>query len=190
LKEQSMPLPTPKTLVRDIGEALEIVARMPWNEITHDEIASQIARRFEENPKIKCYGGRRAPKGCAGSEWLFDFCALLYAEPLGFVAQAVIIGETEWKGSDKETDWDFEKLLIVDSIVCFFVCGVKTQEEATKKLQRYEEVVRVRNEYAMKRGGCSPSFLLACYVEPQVGTLPPKLRTCEVSFDKSLKHSA
>jgi hypothetical protein len=172
-----IPLPTEEELLRSIREALTAVSELGWKKITHDAIASTIAGHLKDNSNISCYGGRprSKPEACAGSEWLFDFCALLYKEPSGvrFVAQAAIIGETEWNPTDAETDWDFEKLLIVDSIVCFFVCGVNSDDEANKKLDRYEGIVKIRKEYAMERGTRPPKFLLACYVEPPAGTERP-----------------
>jgi hypothetical protein len=177
METKRIPLPTEEELLRSIREGLTAVSELGWKKITHDAIASAIAGRLKDNSNIFCYGGRPRsfPKACAGSEWLFDFSALLYQEPAGvrFVAQAAIIGETEWNPTDAETDCDFEKLLIVDSIVCFFVCGMNSGEGANKKLARYAGVVTTRKEYAMERGTRAPKFLLACYVEPPVGTERP-----------------
>jgi hypothetical protein len=177
METKRIPLPTEDELLRSIREALTAVSELGWKKITHDAIASAIAGRLKDNSNIFCYGGRprSLPEACAGSEWLFDFSALLYKEPAGvrFLAQAAIIGETEWNPKEAETDCDFEKLLIVDSIVCFFICGAKSDDEATGKLDRYSGIVRTRKEYAMARGTRPPKFLLACYVEPPVGTERP-----------------
>jgi hypothetical protein len=170
-------LPTEQDLLHRLREALTACSKLGWKKITHDAIASEIAGRLKDNSNISCYGGRprSLPEECAGSEWLFDFSALLYKEYAGvrFVAQAAIIGETEWNPTDAQTDCDFEKLLIVDSIVCFFICGVNSDDEANRKLDRYAGIVESRKEYARVRGTRPPKFLLACYVEPPVGTERP-----------------
>jgi hypothetical protein len=177
MQTKRIPLPTEAELLRSIREALTSVSELGWKKITHDAIASAIARRLKDNSNIFCYGGRPSsvPEACVGSEWLFDFSALLYVEPAGirFVAQAAIIGETEWNPTDAETDCDFEKLLIVDSIVCFFICGVNSDDEANRKLDRYTEIVKTRKEYATVRGTRPPQFLLACYVQPPVSAERP-----------------
>lgn len=174
-------LPTEKTLMRQVHEALHEIAGLKWHDITHDGIASALAKRLKENPKVFCYGGRRhtIPVGCDGPEFLFDFCALLYEKPdAEFWVQAVVVGETEW--DRRGTDDDFEKLLIVDSIICFFVFEEDSDEKANEKLKRYEEVARVREEYAKMRGAHPPRFLLACYVKPNDAAPRPKLITREV----------
>lgn len=167
--EQRLEIPTEQMLLGHVRGALADVSDLSYDALTADSIASAIAKRVGEHHNIDCYSGKRVyPEGCAGSEWLFDFGALLYEEPSGvrLVAQPAVIGEIEWDHRDSETDWDFEKLLIVDSIVCFFICGVRSQEEANKKLDRYENAVNVRRKYAALRGTRPPSFLLACYIRP------------------------
>jgi len=163
---------TTERLLRHVREALTEASKLAWNELTSegDVIASAIAKRLKDNPNIFCYSGKPAsiPEGCTGSEWLFHFCALAYKEPAGvrFLVQGAIVGEIEWCFEDAKTDEGFEKLLIVDSIVCFFVCGVRSREQANEKLARYEKVVKIRQKYAALRGIRPPSFLLACYVRP------------------------
>ena len=171
-------LPTEQELMHQVHEALDEVSRLKWTDITHDAIASALAKRLTQNPNIFCYaGGRRTiPRSCNGCEFLFDFCALLYENPDSmFWVQALVVGETEW--DRRATDDDFEKLLIVDSIVCFFVFEEDSDEKGNEKLKKYEQVASVRREYAKVRGANPPRFLLACYLP---GAPQPRLFTREV----------
>jgi hypothetical protein len=130
-------LPDSKILIQHIQDGLNTVSkRHSISELTtgdwFPEIAREIASRVS-GPNIDCYarGKRRGDPavGCKGSEWLFDFCAVINDPELKeedrFMAQAAIVGEVEWaKGG---LDQDFEKLLIVDSLVCFFVWQGSTE---------------------------------------------------------------
>jgi hypothetical protein len=166
-----IPVPTAETLLAHIRSALSEAAADGWNALSFDAIASSIAKRVKDLPHIYCYSGRpsKRPAGCDDSEWLFDFTALLYEEPNGvrFLVQPAIVGEIEWNPSNKGTDEDFERLLMVDSIVCFFVCGASAKKNACEKVKRYERIIRVRRKYSELRGTRSPAFLLACYIEPR-----------------------
>jgi hypothetical protein len=179
--QELVQLPTEHSLMLQVHEALDEVAAFDWCNITQDAIASAIAKRLKKNPHIFCYGGKRhmIPSSCDGPEFLFDFCALLYEKTdAKFWVQALVVGETEW--DRRGTDYDFEKLLIVDSIVCFFVFEEDSEEKADEKLKSYEEVVRVRREYAKMRSAHPSRFLLACYVAPNDAAPRPRLFTREV----------
>ena len=166
-----IPLPTVKTLVRQIGEALDDVAERdkavhiaPANWFT--EIASTIAKNVG-GPNIECCA-RGGPPPCLHREWLFDFCVLLYEEQpptYRFTVQAAVVGEIEW--NPRGIDDDFEKLLIVDSLVCFFVFRRWSEVEATKELDRLQSFAERRRQYAQLRGMTQPPvFLLSCHLEP------------------------
>jgi hypothetical protein len=136
------------------------------------ELAAEIAGRAN-GLHLKCYarGKRRgdAASGCVGSEWLFDFCALAEDQDVGiddrFVAQAAIVGEIEW-GPD--VDQDFEKLQIVDSLVCFMTFQEWSEDGANKQLERLMRAAQRRQEYAAARGATRPPvFVLFCCVLPE-----------------------
>jgi hypothetical protein len=62
-------------------------------------------------------------------------------------------------------DEDFEKLLIVDSPVCFMVFQEWSAEDANNALDRLKEAAERRQRYARQRGlNPPPMFLLSCYV--------------------------
>jgi len=174
-------LPDEATLVQYASAALKEASERSWNALTHNAISSSITKQLKTNPNMFCYYGKPSDKddcdGRAGSEWgrMFDFCALFYREPAGrrFLMQAAIVGETERNSADEKTDEDFEKLLIADSIVCFFVCRAKSREEAVRKLDTYQSVIKDRETYARLRGTRLPRFLLACYIKPQIRTERP-----------------
>jgi hypothetical protein len=180
-RQRLVKLPTEQTLMHQVNQALDEVSRSKWSNITHHAIASAIAKRLKKNRNIQCFSRtpRRKSTVCDGTEFLFDFCALLYEkQDAPFYVQALVVGETEWKA--RVTDDDFEKLLIVDSVVCFFVFEEDSDEKANKKLEKYEQVAELRREYAKRRGARPPRFLLACYVKPDSGALRSRPLTRKV----------
>jgi len=65
-------------------------------------------------------------------------------------------------------------------VVCFFVFEEDSNEKANEKLKKYEEVTRLRQEYAKMRGAHSPRVLLACFVKRDSGAPRSSLITREV----------
>jgi hypothetical protein len=105
-------------------------------------IASELATRLQPLG-LKCFAGR-TPAGCAGPEWLVDFCALAYdPDDDRFMARADIVGEVEW-GDNSHVDEDFEKLFIADAPVLFMTFNNPSAEEGSKVLDRLEAVARKR----------------------------------------------
>jgi hypothetical protein len=170
-------LPRDSLLVEHIRSALDAVADKNRqagiaNKDWFVEIASEIAKRVTYLG-LKCYArgyGRGSPApGCAGSEWLFDFCAVIDDEDVPaqnrFMAQAAIVGEVEW--SVGGVDQDFEKLQIADSLVCFMVFQDYSKDLSERALERLTEAAERRRAYAQQRGlNRPPVFCLSCYVEP------------------------
>jgi hypothetical protein len=79
------------------------------------------------------------------------------------MAQAAIVGEIEWGANG--IDQDFEKLLIVDSLVCFMVFQQWSKEDAVAALTRLSRAVALRQGYARQRGMVRPpAFVLSCLV--------------------------
>jgi hypothetical protein len=160
-------LPNAKEVADRIEEALDhINAHNRTNHLSTKDwfpaIATQIATRL---PGLECYA-KGSPEPCRGGEWLFDFCALLYdreAPRAGqFVAQAVAIGEVEWKREG--IDHDFEKLLVADARVLFMVFEMASDEDAKTELDRLQGIVERRREYLHSIGIIgSPIFLLSCW---------------------------
>lgn len=175
--KSSIQIPTDRELLGYVRDALlKLGERESWHDVARcNPVASEIAQRFSQISEfgcISCYGGAsgRAER-CNGPEWLFDFSALLYRhdKPHGtdrFVLQPLIVGEIERDTNEGATDHDFEKLLVADSILCFFVFRAKSAQVAERRLSKYENAIRERKEYAKVRGCQPPVFLLACYVAP------------------------
>lgn len=171
-------LPDVDVLKRHVRDALDAVANRHTYERLSDaewfpEIASEMASRVK-SLNLKCYarGGRRSEpaRGCVGSEWLFDFCALLDDEDVPpddrFMAQAAIIGEVEW--SENGIEEDFEKLQIVDSLVCFMAFQKRSSDGAVAAITRLRHAVERRQAYARERGITRPTeFVLSCWVIPE-----------------------
>jgi hypothetical protein len=83
------------------------------------------------------------------------------------VAQALIIGEIEFSDI-KGLDTDFEKLLIADSLVCFFVFPSWSNDDANLKLDEFQKLSERRQRYAKNRGMSRPPiFVISCYFYPE-----------------------
>jgi hypothetical protein len=166
-------LPNETDLVRHIRESLNAVGKEERKLSEPDwfpRIASTIATNVS-SIGLKCYA-RGKPPPCDGEEFLWDFSAFIYdddktvAKEELFIAQAAIVGEVEW--DENGIDYDFEKLLCVDSLVCFMTIQKRTFKEATKALDRLERAVRKRQGYARLRGvNRPPAFLLSCWTWDQ-----------------------
>jgi hypothetical protein len=72
--------------------------------------------------------------------------------------QALVIGEVEWHN---DLGRDFEKLLVVDALVCFFAFpGWIKEHDADYFLQ----LAVKRRQYVAQRGTAPlPVFVIACY---------------------------
>jgi hypothetical protein len=100
---------------------------------------------------------------------MFDYCAFFFEEPPTvprFVAQALIIGEMEF-ADPNGFDYDFEKLMVADSLVCFFAFYGWVKDRVTQQLDRFQEIAERRQRYAERRGMTAPPvFVLSCYFHP------------------------
>jgi hypothetical protein len=166
-------LPSEKILIEHVKSALDEVAG--WDEARRNQNrgwANSIGRALRERleaPGVECCYEQNVTIPRDQREWLFDFCALLYEKPRGvrrFVAQAAIIGEIEFARVQGALDDDFEKLLVVDSLVCFFVFRKWSKIDAQSALDEFFQLAEKRREYA-KRRGTPPCFVLSCYLEPE-----------------------
>lgn len=165
-------LPSADELVRDIRVALDEVEKLSdpqqeggWTNV----IADAISRRVGTRRGVECMWGRDRSKPFEKREWLFDYCALFFEEPPDvprFVAQAVIIGEMEFSDLNGFDD-DFEKLLVADSLVCFFSFPGWIEDKVTKQLDKFQEIAERHQRYAQRRGmTVPPVFVLSCYFHP------------------------
>lgn len=161
-------------LVQLIKDCLDEAAKVPpvgrleeggWTMATAD----RLRRRLGD--QVEClYGSARSYPGQGHDrEWLFDFCALDFdGKPRNqkrFMAQALIVGEMEFSSGD--LDDDFEKILLADSVVCFFAFPGWVKERWQAVLSEYEAAAARRREMAMKRGNARPPvFVISCWVEP------------------------
>jgi hypothetical protein len=135
-------LPSADELTRDIRDALDEVEKLSdpqqeggWTNVIAGAISDRVCRKSG----VECMWGRDRSKPSEKREWLFDYCALFFEEPPDvprFVAQALIIGEMEFSDL-KGFDTDFEKLLIVDSLVCFFSFPGWLEDAVTKQLDGF-----------------------------------------------------
>jgi hypothetical protein len=95
-------------------------------------------------------------------EWLFDFVALL-VEPADrererYAVQPLVVGEVEWHNN---LGLDFEKLMVVDALVCFFAFPKSVKEHDVDYFVRLAEM---RRRYVALRGTAPlPVFIIACY---------------------------
>jgi hypothetical protein len=149
----------------DLAAAAHSVSRLQ-NPAWFCFVAGEISKRVDR-PGLKSFA-RGKPGRCAGTEFMFDFVTLLYdvdvPENESFPVQAAIIGEIEWNWSIDKIDEDFEKLLVVDSIVCFMTIQQTDRRDSERQLNRLETAVRRRQSYARQRGVTyPPMFLLSCY---------------------------
>ena len=80
--------------------------------------------------------------------------------------QAVVAGEVEIASDDwDEIVYDFEKVLIVNSLIFFMVIMQYSSEDADNTLGRLEKAAKRRQDYARMRGNTPPAYLLSCWVE-------------------------
>jgi hypothetical protein len=101
-----------------------------------------------------------------GGEFLFDFCALSYALESQntdcYTQQALIAGEVE---EHRGLGRDFEKLLLSDALVCFFLFDESIKEHTQiPDIDFYENLARKRRREVSDRGTTPPTaFIVACY---------------------------
>ena len=174
-------LPGSDVLARAVQDALDEVALLneasptvSWTPIGGwtNAICEAISKRVRVmKAGIECAFGRDREKRADEREWLFDYCALFFEEKSRevrrFVAQALIIGEVEFSDING-LDTDFEKLLIVDSLVCFFAFPGWLKDNVDKTLDDLEKIAKRRQQYAIDRGiNRPPIFVLSCYFFPE-----------------------
>jgi hypothetical protein len=170
-------LPSSEILIEHLKNAFATVEKRHTSSIElterdwFPELAGEIAARIA-SLNIECYarGSRRAAgaTNCVGSEWLFDFCGLIIDPDVPtedrFVAQAAVVGEIEWALGG--TDQDFEKLMVVDSLVLFFVFQCSA-DKYRAYLNRFRKAAERRRGYCRQRGITRlPAFLLSCWTYP------------------------
>lgn len=169
-------LPDQQMLVRYVREALDETAASVSGSTNKppegwtNSIGKAISQRLENKEQgIECaFGqrdalGRRKPEGAR--EWLFDFIAVLVEPRYGeerYTMQPLIVGEVEWNNN---LGRDFEKLLVVDALVCFFAFPKRlavTEHDADYFLAL---AVKRRQYVAHRSTAPLPVFIIACYDE-------------------------
>jgi hypothetical protein len=169
-------LPETKALVQSVRDALDVVTAKHLstpisNPAWFPTIARKIAERLKlQQPGLECYYTKGLPPVCDGGEWnRLDFLALsrdaLLAPEDRLPMQAVVVGEVEISSIQWDAIiYDFEKVLIVDSLMFFMVIMQYSPEDADENLNRLERAARCRQDYARMRGNTPPAFLLSCWV--------------------------
>jgi hypothetical protein len=166
-----LPLPDQSTLVRVVREALDDVANTAKLKTGYSgwasDIGDAIKRRLADlrYSGIECaYGG---PERGEDSELLFDFCALLYerADPKKeerYPMRTLIVGEIECHDGLRK---DFEKLLVADPLVYFFVLPEKLRlRENMNALDFFQSVSERRLQYTARSGMTPPTaFIIASH---------------------------
>ncbi len=169
-------LPTYQQLIRAVEAALDTVAEANSVAISSTDWTPSIMRQLnthviglaDRENILMGQHGQYLPSGrLCGGEWLrFDYCALVYDPKIcrsdQFMAQAALVGELEqlWRGDNIEKD--FEKLLIVDSIVCFFVFR-PPKAQAEKITNKLMDAGSRRRRYSIERGNSQPPVFLFSY---------------------------
>jgi hypothetical protein len=162
-------MPDADTFAKEVCHALDEVAsiddtaRGNWT----TAICTALKRRLDSlGVGIECAFDRNARKHEDEREFLFDFCAFL-CEPRDrsverYTVQALIVGEIEWRG---KLGRDFEKLMFVDSLVCFFVFPEWIREhQPESEIDFFERVAEQRKRHMARRGTTPPPiFIIACY---------------------------
>jgi hypothetical protein len=172
---EALQFPDVSVLVSQVQAALDEVAT--WDDGRRRQgggwtnaIAKAITQRIQE-PGIEYAFERNREKREDEREWLFDYCALLFEEKTRdaprMMAQALVVGEIEF-ADRKGFDTDFEKLLIVDSLLCFFVFPCWSKDDAEQNIGRFRSFAERRQRIAKLHGAAHPPiFLISCYFEPE-----------------------
>ncbi len=155
------------TLVGIVRDALNEVGpklrnnRSGWA----DAIGETIKRRLENlDKRIECAFGH-GHDNPEENEWLIDFVAGIWSDDRcqeRYLVQALIVGEIETRG---DLGRDFDKLLLCDSLVCFFAFGDWTGEHEDD-LGFFQRIAERRRQHAVERGVTPPpAFIIARYSE-------------------------
>ena len=152
-------------LVQIVYDSLqEVVPTLTRNAGWIDLIGSAIKRRvISFDPRIECAYGKGRERSSDEREWLFDFLAGLW-EPSDrtqerYLMQTIIVGEIECHSS---LDKDFDKLLIADPLVAFFVFPDSIKPKHEDDLEFFHEVAKKRVDRAARRGVTPlPAFITA-----------------------------
>lgn len=175
-KELPLPaLPSQETLVTSVRESLDKVASNPaqltLNAGWSDAIGNALKERLA-GPGIELNYGRDRRIREDQREWLFDVCVGLFAERdtevERYLTQALIVGEVEWQ---RGLDRDFEKLMIVDSLVCFFAFPEWVADKEKRPPDYWCNVARQRVEFITKKRGTNPPpvFVISSYSKTRPG---------------------
>lgn len=167
-------LPDQQILVRHVCDALhEVAASVPRGAETPSDgwtnaIGEALYQRLDNTELgIECAFGHRDSLGQkkreSAKEWLFDFVALL-VEPadrnqVRSTMQPLVVGEVEWHNNLLA---DFEKLMVVDALVCFFAFPKRLEIE--HNVDYFLSLAEQRRKYVASRGTTPlPVFIIACY---------------------------
>jgi hypothetical protein len=162
-------LPEQRDLINIVHEALDEAApalKEKNNDCTR-VVAEALDRRLNKTDgSIECsYCRGRGPDA---NEWMFDFVAGVWdpsdRNKQRFLRQALIVGEVEWH---RDLEKDFEKLLIADSLVCFFAFPERVRERYYPDqdwLTFFHGIAEKRRKHAVERGvNPPPAFVIARY---------------------------
>lgn len=164
----SFALPDSDRLVADVCDALqEVSAGVIWiGKNPTVAICSALRQRLDRyEGGLESAFDRDALKHEDEREFLYDFCSVLCEEKNRelerYTVQVAIAGEIEW-GSNLSKD--FEKLMFVDALVCFFVFPNWLREHQPNDLDFYTALAKRRVEYVASRGTRPPPvFVIAAY---------------------------
>jgi hypothetical protein len=162
-------LPETDRLIRVVCDSFDEVARVDdrirgnWS----DAIYNAIKRRLTTvSPRIEVAFGRDASKPKDEREFLFDFSAFTCVQEPDhtdrYTMQVLIAGEVEWTG---DLGTDFEKLMFVDSLVCFFAFPDRIKEHWPKsEIDFFSQVAEKRISHVASRGNSPPPvFIIGSY---------------------------
>jgi len=162
-------LPDWRILVPLVVAALDEVAGGAGPFPNQNALFEALKRRLKEllSERVDCNFGRSRARGYE-REWLFDFCATINEKAAGpgtsddeyYLKQTLVVGEVEAGGG---LGTDFNKLLIVDSLVCFFAFPDWLGEHLPRNdLDFFEELARKRVHRAAGRG-LNTAFVVSSY---------------------------
>lgn len=162
-----MNIPDQLKLAGLVYDALDTVAPRLGDGGWEMTIGDAISERLHDTyPEVECLYGRRVAdnRGQYAQESLFDFMAGLW-EPNDrkrerYLKQALIVGECE---AGINLGDDFDKLLVADSLVCFFAFQDWVNEHAEGDLDFFHRIAESRRQWVAQRGMHPPTFIIASY---------------------------
>lgn len=161
---QMITVPYQRTLVQLVRDTLNTVAPTLGGGGWERTIGDAIEQRLKAlDPTIHCYCGRKSERPPHKNELLFDFISgvpIQYGSHETFLMQPLVVGESE---AAKNLAVDFEKLLLVDALVYYFVFNDWVREHGDD-LRFFREICNDRRRLTGLRGAKpSPAFILARY---------------------------